>query len=796
MLHAQYRWHSAQCNDAAVTELARSLKVSKLLSTLLVSRGWVNEKEAAQFLGGSLNQLHDPYLMHGMAEAVDRIHAAVENGEKILIYGDYDADGVSSTALMINVMKQLNANFDYYIPHRSKEGYGLHNHVLDQFAEGGYSLVVTVDTGVSAVHEIEHATQLGMDVIVTDHHEPPSELPKAYALVNPKLPYCTYPFKGLAGVGVAYKLACALLEEVPDYLVQLVAIGTVADLMPLVDENRYLVREGLRSMSEAALPGIAGLLRISGGSHITSTTIGFGMAPRINASGRLDHASRAVQLLITEQPEEADALATELDLLNRERQQTVDDIVQQALSQLEALTDNIPPIIVLAGEDWNVGVVGIVASKILDRFYRPTIILGINSETGECKGSARSIPGFDMYAALTSCSELMDHYGGHTAAAGMSLQLDRLEEFRSRLEEYASCVLTDEDFVPSLTTDMECTLSDLTLPAIEELSMLEPFGMNNACPRFLIRGARLIDCKVMGKDSRHLKLILQQNGTTIEAVAFGKGELASFFSEQASVDLVAEASINEWNGSRKPQLMVVDVAISHMQVYDYRGIRNPVSMVKEMVTKLSGVTGRVSGQAAVVCRAGALEREFTELHDVPIWVYDRSAGLKYLSHHLDMDELSRITTLFVAEPPETSLQLDVLLSSFNKLERIYLVHSSVKQDERVMKPAREHFKKVYALLREAATSQLRETELTTQIAHRSHLTPRMVRMILDVFEELRFVHREHGNLLLNPNPSRTELESSQRYQELASLAEVEQHLFADGISQLTEWIQSRMKGAS
>lgn len=482
-------------------------------------------------MDGGVEAPHDPFLLKGMAEAVPRIRKALKEEEHILIYGDYDADGVSSTALMIHLLRYLGASFDIYIPHRSNEGYGLHNHALDWALQQGVSLIITVDTGISAYHQIAYANELGIDVIVTDHHEPPELLPEAYTLINPKLPDCLYPFKGLAGVGVAYKLAQAMLgEETPGEWAEIAAIGTVADLMPLLGENREIVRNGLVSMRNSRFPGIRALLGVSGVtmSTVSAVNIAFGMAPRINASGRLDHAGRAVALLTTEHTDEAEQLAGELDLLNKERQLVVERIVVEATAKLEQMTQGgeIPDIIVLAEQGWNVGVVGIVASKLLERYYRPVIILDIHPETGMCKGSARSIPGLDIYAALSSCSNLMDHFGGHPAAAGMSLHRDGLEAFAAALNEYAATVLTPEHFVPVASADAEVSISDLSLQTALELERLAPFGMSNPLPKFIIRGATVKETRTMGQEGKHLKIVLQQGKSTIEALAFGKGDLA------------------------------------------------------------------------------------------------------------------------------------------------------------------------------------------------------------------------------------------------------------------------------
>ncbi|RUT28729.1 single-stranded-DNA-specific exonuclease RecJ [Paenibacillus zeisoli] len=797
MIKSKYNWKCLQSERQKAEQLASDMNISVVFAELLLRRGLVDPESADKFIRGSLGELHDPFLLSGMQEAVPRILRAIESKEHILIYGDYDADGVSSTSLMIRLMRHLGASFDYYIPHRSKEGYGLHIHAVDEAKRNGVSLIITVDTGISAVNQIEHANALGMDVIVTDHHEPPAQLPEAYALINPKLPTCPYPFKGLAGVGVAYKLASALIRQVPEDWLQLVALGTIADLMPLVDENRVLVSRGLQSMTEQPIIGAAALLRVAGGkeSSVNSTTVGFSMAPRINASGRLSHAKRAVSLLTTEDHDEAEEIATELDLLNRERQQMVENMVQEAVRRLDDDIQNgkkIPDVIVIAGEGWNVGVVGIVASKILERYYRPTIILGIHPETGECKGSARSIPGFDLYEALTECADLLDHYGGHTAAAGMSLHKDSLKAFDQRLNEYAAGILNEEHFIPVITADLECTLDEISIPLIRELEIMAPFGMDNPSPRMVIRGAALVESRKMGRESNHLKLSLRQNGAVIEAIAFGKGHLADFLTESARIDLVVEAGVNEWNGSVKPQLMIQDLAVSHLQVFDFRSSPSPLGIIDEFAKKLERLKSGQSAGSAALCRQASADRYRSNLEDSILWVYDKDAGLIQPHGYSDNNkEAASITSLFMLELPETTEQLDSVFASFPQLERVILVHGHQDKYERIEIPTRDSFKQVYAMIRAFASAAMTEEQLLNRLARQTGMSNRMLRLTLEVFEDLQFLSRDNGKIVLNPNPFKQPLDSSLRYRTIGSMAEMEHMLLHGKSAQVAEWIIAR-----
>lgn len=613
MIQRKTRWAVApwdESSEAGAVKLAGALGVPHLVARLLVQRGYADPEAAERFLRGGEEHLHDPYLLKDMAKAVERIRAAASNNEKIRIYGDYDADGVSSTSLLIHTFRLLDFEFDYYIPHRALEGYGMNRKAVALAAEEGVKLIVTVDTGISAYDEIEYAKQLGIDVVVTDHHEPPEQIPDAVAVVNPKREDCAYPFKGLAGVGVAFKLATALLERPPLELTDIVSLGTIADLMPLVDENRILVRYGLERMRSSASTGFRALAEAGGMEleAITSTGVAFGMAPRINAAGRLEHAGRAVELLTTDDYDNAILAAISLDSLNKERQRVVESIVKEAEQQwlekcaaAEVRGEPAPPVIVLAGEGWNVGVIGIVASKILERNYKPVIVLGIDVNTGMCKGSARSIEGYDLHAALTECEELLDHYGGHQAAAGMSLHRDRLPAFERQLGELANLWLKEDDWIPKTAVDLTCSINEATLDTISELSLLEPFGVGNPSPRLLFDGVELADRRMIGKESKHLKLTLGSGRRLLDGIGFGMGELAEGLQPGRKIQAVGELSVNVWNGQRKPQLQLHDLHFDALSGEPFPE-REHFGMVYQRLRKLgetpaSGLIKRLAEQS-------------------------------------------------------------------------------------------------------------------------------------------------------------------------------------------------------
>ena len=683
MIRSKTRWTVASLDsdgEAKAEVLSSALSLPPLVAKLLVQRGFNEIESASQFLSGGLECLHDPFLLKGMDRAVERIRLALDRKERVRIYGDYDADGVSSTTLMTYLFQRLELSFDSYIPHRTLEGYGLNNKAIDLAAQSGVTLIVTVDTGISAAEQIAYAASLGIDTIVTDHHEPPHELPAAWAIINPKQEDCPYPFKGLAGVGVAFKLAQALLGEPPIEWTDVAALGTIADLMPLIDENRVLVRLGLEQLRTTEKPGFQALAEVAGIQlfAISATDVAFGMAPRINAAGRLEHAEGAVRLLTAPNGEAAAAAALTLDRLNKERQLIVEDILEQAqlqwMDKCEIAKRNgrqAPSVIVLAAEGWNPGVVGIVASKFVEKQYKPTLILGIDAGSGMCKGSARSIAGFDLHAALTECDEFLDHYGGHQAAAGMSLHRDQLEAFEERLGHLADKWLDADDWVPKTIVDLACRMDEATLHVREQLAQLEPFGIGNAAPKLLLQGAVIADRRTMGKENKHLKLSLSGEGKLLDAVGFGFGSLADRLSGGVPVELVGELAINEWNGQRKAQFLMQDIRVSQVQLFDYRFGMDSDSMAS--LSKLVDEAGLTEGAVLVPSAAwqdAALQIEkLSFLKNLRLCTYEQFAD----------EGITSCPSIIIFGKPPSAAKLAAVIGSAPELEAVYALYGDLKK---------------------------------------------------------------------------------------------------------------------
>ncbi len=573
------RWHFQPHDASEVQHLQRAGGIAPVVAQLLVSRGVTDPKVANQFLEAKLSDLRDPELLPGMESAAARLHRAVADNEPIMIYGDYDADGMTSTSILMRGLQTLHADVSYYVPNRIVEGYGLNVPAIEQIAQSGAKLLITVDCGITSVNEVARAKELGLDVIVTDHHEMAASLPAADAIVHPNLPDYDYPFVGLCGAGVAFKLmwrVCQLQsdakrvsERLRSYLlgaIGLAAIGTVADVVPLVDENRVIVRHGLKTIKATPSIGLEALMKVTGVDkkpQLTSDDIGFMLGPRLNAAGRLGKGEVAIELLTTESHERAAELAQQIDELNTQRVEVEREILQAARAQVR---EQFSPIedhtaLVLSGVGWHPGVIGIVAGRIAEQFYRPTFVI-TESEDGEqlAMGSGRSIPGFNLNNALRHCTDHLVGHGGHAAAAGLRMDGSKIPAFRASLREYAASVLSPEEFLPRLKIDAEASLQTLTLRTVKQLEQLAPFGQANRRPTLCARGVSLGNPpKRMGRGEKHLSVTLQQNEVKLRAVAFNQAEWVEPMSNlEGPMDVAFRPVLNEYNGRRNVELQIVD----------------------------------------------------------------------------------------------------------------------------------------------------------------------------------------------------------------------------------------------
>lgn len=546
--------------------LAAELGVSLLVAQLLINRGLTTAAAARTYLYPKFEHLHDAFEMADMAKAVERINLAIKRGENICVYGDYDTDGTTATALLLNTFRHIDVPVEYYIPNRFDDGYGLSEKTVEEVREKGTDLLITVDCGIKSVREVERANELGMDVIITDHHQPePGARPAAHALISPKVEGNEYPYPELAGVGLAFKVAQALIPDDTAFLkslLDLVALGTVVDIAPLTGENRVLSRLGLDELNKRKRPGIRALCNAAGiteGKPLVGRSLSFGLGPRINAAGRLDTATKVVQLLTTESDDEAKRIATELNSKNQARRELETSIRDKAEEMIVNELDDDTKGIVVAS-DWGdkaQGVVGIVASRLMETYHRPVIVLAIKGE--EATGSGRCIDGMNLADSLNACTHLLIKHGGHEKAAGLTLKTKKIPEFREAFDAYARDNLKDEHLQPKLLMDFETSLSELTLETLASLAQLEPFGEKNPAPRFGARNVKLAGTPILMSNGRHLKMHVTDGTAKREAIAWQKGEhIVTLKGLTAPFGIAFSPEINEWQGNTRIQLILKD----------------------------------------------------------------------------------------------------------------------------------------------------------------------------------------------------------------------------------------------
>lgn len=559
-------WRVRSIDQQQVSTLAGALGVSPLAATVLCGRGVVEPEQAKAWLSSSGGLTHDPLTLPDMEKAIDRLHLAIQRGERICFYGDYDVDGMAATSLHLLFWRSVGAQADVYIPHRQEEGYGLHEGAIRKLAGRGVSLLLTADCGTTSYMEIELARSLGMDVIVTDHHQLQSRMPEPVAFINPYRPDSVYPFRGLCSGGLAYKVAEAYVRKyrpagvsVETYR-DLVALSSIADLVPLTDENRTLVRDGLAQVAQGTRCGIRALTRDLGLNGTCSAgTIGFRVAPRLNAAGRLAHAELGVRLLTTESEPAALQLAQELENLNRHRREIEEEMTREAIAQVDA--GDPQPAIVVSAKGWHIGVIGIVAARLVERYHRPAVVVTFDAQ-GIGKGSVRGVAGFDVCRALQQCEPDLVTFGGHPMAAGLTVREEAFAGFRHRFGGAVEGLLDGAQQVPTVDVDAEVGLADVQFPLIRELERLQPFGTGNPEPTFVSRGISVLEKRVVGES--HLKLVLRQPGSVpLDSIGFRMGDLADAIDTgNGRVDAVFTPELNEWKGSSRIQLRLRDVRVA------------------------------------------------------------------------------------------------------------------------------------------------------------------------------------------------------------------------------------------
>ena len=739
MITPTYEWQFApQVEDADFTKIAKKAGLGPEVARLLFERGIQDQESLKKFLEPSLEDLHDPYLLHDMDKAVARIRQAIEEGENILIYGDYDADGMTSASIVKESLEQLGAECRVYLPNRFTDGYGPNASVYKYFIEQeGISLIVTVDNGVAGHEAIELAQSMGVDVIVTDHHSMPETLPDAYAIVHPEHPDADYPFKYLAGCGVAFKLACALLEEVQVELLDLVAIGTIADMVSLTDENRILVQYGLEMLGHTQRIGLQEMLDMAGiaANEVTEETVGFQIAPRLNALGRLDDPNPAIDLLTGFDDEEAHEIALMIHQKNEERKEIVQSIYEEA----KTMVDPEKKVQVLAKEGWNPGVLGIVAGRLLEELGQTVIVLNI--EDGRAKGSARSVEAVDIFEALDPHRDLFIAFGGHAGAAGMTLEVEKLSDLSQVLEDYVREKGADTDGKNKLNLDEELDLEALSLETVKNFERLAPFGMDNQKPVFYIKDFQVESARTMGAGNVHLKLKISKGEASFEVVAFGQGRWATEFAQTKNLELAVKLSVNQWNGQTALQLMMVDARVEGVQLFNIRG-KNAVLPEGVPVLDFAGELPNLVNSDAVVVKT--IPEDITQLKTI---FQEQNFSAVYFKNDID--------------------------------KAYYLTGYGT----------REQFAKLYKTIYQFPEFDIRY-KLKDLAAYLNIQQILLVKMI-QIFEELGFVVIKDGVMTVNKEAPKREIGESQIYQNLKQTVKDQEMMALGTVQEIYDFLMKK-----
>lgn len=761
---AKYTWQLREKTalPEEFLEILTNEKINPLLGQILWHRG-IQSKEALElFLRPLIENLYDPFLMYDMEKTVTRIQNAIAQEEKILVYGDYDADGITSTTVMKEAIELIGGEVDYFLPNRFTHGYGPNLSVFKEQIENGVQLIVTVDNGVTGHEAINYAREQGIDVIVTDHHELPPELPNAFAIIHPKHPQGQYPFGELAGVGVAFKVATALLGELPVEFLDLVAIGTIADLVSLTDENRVLVKIGLEMIQNGERIGLDTLIHLAEvkKADISEENIGFTIAPRLNALGRLGEAAPGVTLMTTFDEEEAERIATDINSQNDERKKIVAAITKEAFELIEP-TD---PIHIVAKQGWHEGVLGIVAGRIMQETGKPTIVLSIDENNELAKGSGRSISALNLFDALSEIREDFTHFGGHHMAAGLTLPVVTIDKVKQHLFGYLEMNQIDLTQGQVLLIDESLSVEEATIPFIQQLKILAPFGTDNPIPNFLFKDVSIEQNRQIGADKSHLKFQLSQADAKLEAIAFQMGHQAEEFG-QGTINVTGQLSINEWNGHKKPQLMVNDFSVDGVQLFDYRGKNGRQKEIPALNTLSIYFNGDSQPLSDDQTRNQLL---FNNLEEA-----------------IELIKKTDIQQLVFVDCPD-NIDLLKQITQLGEIERVYIMGNSKEEAYLSGTGTREQYAQLYKFVRQQEQVDVRYK--LTVIAEHLKIQEKLLIFMIQVFFDLGFVTIESGILRKVENPENRPLTESKVYQTRLKRIKIEEFLLYSDRETLQQWL--------
>ncbi|OPG88792.1 single-stranded-DNA-specific exonuclease RecJ [Limosilactobacillus reuteri] len=768
MIDAKFKWELADnAPSLTVDNLEKELGISRILATLLAQQGIDSTEQAKKFFEPSMEEIHDPTLLHDMDKAVERIEQAVEKQEQITIYGDYDADGITSTSLMYETLLSIGANVNYYVPNRFTDGYGPNMDAYQRLIDNGTQLFITVDNGVSGKNVINKVMAAGVDVVITDHHELPADLPNAVAIVHPRYPGSNYPFPDLSGVGVAFKVAWALTGEFPVEELDLVAIGEIADVVNVTDENHALISYGIQQLRQGMRPGLAALMKLADikANNLTDQDIGFGIAPRLNALGRIADANDGVKLLTSLDENESQKLAKEVDQANKERQNLVAEIMKEAEKQANSSANQQKRTLLIVGKGWHQGVLGIVASRIMNETGKPTIIASTDQNNPTLiKGSGRSVDSFNLFNALEAHCELFTTFGGHPAACGLSFDQKNIVPLQIALEEEAGKQKFDPMVKQPLPIAMKLAPADVTQQLYNDIQRVAPFGPGNMEPVFELNNVKVVDVKTMGQEHQHLKFSIVSDKKNLTVVAFGQGNLATLLSAPTGqINLAVKVSLNEWRGKKTVQLMLEDLQI------------NGTVIIDERTNKLTPQL--FSSSDYYIVREPRL-RENIAPHVAPGYTLSIEEAIK--------TDFSGQQVTMVDCPSSEEMLKQIFAEDEGEPATIRLLLYQRKSAYLAGLPTRNDFAQLYRFI-----YKQKEIKWPMQAkAVSNHLKINMDRLnlMIQVFSEAGFVTIKDDVLKFNEPTNKTDLTQTKRYQKQLAQYKVEQQLLFNDAATVAKWL--------
>ena len=749
----KYNWIYPNYDENFIKEL-ESYSISKNIAKILNARNITDMNSVKKYFSDEYEEGYDPFLMHDMQKAVDRINEAIENEEKILVYGDYDADGITSTVLLVETLISMGANVSSYIPNRFEEGYGPNKEAFTKIIDSGITLIITVDNGIAGVEEVDLANELGCDVIVTDHHKIQDTIPNAYAIIHPEHPEGNYPFKKLAGVGVAFKLAHALLEIFPDFLLDLVAIGTIADMVSITDENRIFVKQGLELINDDPRIGLKMLLELSGiDTKIDEQTVGFYIAPKLNSIGRMDSAKLGLTFLMAEEPVTARALAEQIEQYNIQRKQVTEDIVKDVISKIENSEKKQKNVIMVSGE-YHEGVLGIVASNIVEKYQKPVFIM--NEKEGVLKGSARSIFDFNIYIAMNKISDLFLAFGGHTLAAGFSFEKSNFEKIEEFLDKEFEEFKQNNDLKANKNIDIVTSLEDISYQFLNSLDALKPYGMDFEKPTVLIENAMVLNKTHFGSEKQYLRLTIADEVGNLDCITFKDSVTFDKVEKNDIIDLVCNIDKNNFNGRTKLQAHIIDIHIKEFLFEDLRFINYDIANIDINCLKLS---------------------KYKDDKDNNFYQYK------------DLDSLidKEFEYIYLLDIPTSKEYLYKIINL--KPKKVFLICEEKQVLSDVYLIDKNRLIKLFNLILSTNNKQINVAQQLDQLLVVLKTNVDSLKIMIQIFKELELINFVNNTIILNPDYKTVDLKKSSSFIRMENIFEVENLLLKESITNINKILE-------